>query len=123
MSVSNGRAFLAIPGPTTVPDEVLQAMHRPAIDLYSGDHLDLTASLLADLPKLFRTRGHAYIYAANGHGAWEAALANVLSRGDRILVLELGALCHRLGRDGRGHGRYGRSAAWRLAFRRRSAKS
>jgi alanine-glyoxylate transaminase/serine-glyoxylate transaminase/serine-pyruvate transaminase len=90
MSVSNGRAFLAIPGPTTVPDEVLAAMHRPAIDLYSGTHLDLTASLLADLPKLFRTRGHAYIYAANGHGAWEAALANVLSRGDRILVLESG---------------------------------
>ncbi len=90
MSVRNGRAFLAIPGPTTVPDEVLQAMHRPAIDLYSGDHLDLTASLLTDLPKLFGTRGHAYIYAANGHGAWEAALANVLSRGDRILVLDSG---------------------------------
>ncbi len=90
MSVSNGRAFLAIPGPTTVPDEVLQAMHRPAIDLYSGTHLDLTAGLLADLPKLFRTRGHAYIYAANGHGAWEAALTNVLSRGDRILILESG---------------------------------
>jgi len=90
MSVRNGRAFLAIPGPTTVPDAVLAAMHRPAIDLYSGTHLDLTAGLLADLPKLFRTRGQAYIYAANGHGAWEAALANVLSRGDTILILESG---------------------------------
>jgi len=90
MSVSNGRAFLAIPGPTTVPDKVLQAMHRPAIDLYSGDHLELTQGLLADMPKLFRTRGQAYIYAANGHGAWEAALANVLSRGDKILILPTG---------------------------------
>ncbi len=90
MSVSNGRAFLAIPGPTTVPDKVLQAMHRPAIDLYSGDHLELTQGLLADMPKLFRTRGQTYIYAANGHGAWEAALANVLSRGDKILILPTG---------------------------------
>lgn len=90
MSVSNGRHFLAIPGPTTVPDQVLAAMHRPAIDLYSGTHLDLTASLLSDLPKLFRTRGQTYIYAANGHGAWEAALANVLSRGDKVLVLDSG---------------------------------
>jgi len=90
MSVSNGRAFLAIPGPTTVPDQVLQAMHRPAIDLYSGDHLELTQGLLADMPRLFRTKGQAYIYAANGHGAWEAALANVLSRGDKILTLPSG---------------------------------
>jgi len=90
MSVSNGRAFLAIPGPTTVPDQVLQAMHRPAIDLYSGTHLDLTQGLLADMPKLFGTSGRAYIYASNGHGAWEAALANVLSRGDKILTLPSG---------------------------------
>jgi alanine-glyoxylate transaminase/serine-glyoxylate transaminase/serine-pyruvate transaminase len=90
MTVRSGRAFLSIPGPTTVPDEVLAAMHRPAIDLYSGAHLDLTASLLADLPRLFRTRGETYIYAANGHGAWDAALCNVLSRGDKILILESG---------------------------------
>jgi alanine-glyoxylate transaminase / serine-glyoxylate transaminase / serine-pyruvate transaminase len=90
MSVSMGREFLSIPGPTTVPDEVLSAMHRPAIDIYTGSLIALTDSLLADLARLFRTSGRTYIYAANGHGAWEAALANTLSRGDRILVLESG---------------------------------
>jgi len=90
MSVASGRQFLSIPGPTTVPDEVLGAMHRPAIDIYSGTHLELTRSCLEDLRRIFRTRGRTYIYAANGHGAWEAALANVLSKGDKILVLESG---------------------------------
>ena len=90
MVVRAGREFLAIPGPTTVPDEVLQAMHRPAIDIYAGSLLALTDRLHANLRWLFRTRGRTYIYIANGHGAWEAALTNVLSRGDRILVLESG---------------------------------
>jgi alanine-glyoxylate transaminase / serine-glyoxylate transaminase / serine-pyruvate transaminase len=90
MVVKAGREFLAIPGPTTVPDEVLQAMHRPAIDIYAGSLLALTDRLLANLRWLFRTKGRTYIYIANGHGAWEAALTNVLSRGDRILVLESG---------------------------------
>src|SRR5262252_2989657 len=90
MVVRAGREFLAIPGPTTMPDEVLQAMHRPAIDIYAGSLIALTDRLLADLRWLFRTRGRTYIYIANGHGAWEAALTNVLSRGDRILVLESG---------------------------------
>jgi alanine-glyoxylate transaminase/serine-glyoxylate transaminase/serine-pyruvate transaminase len=90
MSVRAGREFLAIPGPTTVPDEVLRAMHRPAVEIYSGPLLALTEGLLRDMPRVFETSGRAYIYAANGHGAWEAALTNVLSRGDRILVLESG---------------------------------
>jgi len=90
MAVRGGREFLAIPGPTTIPDEVLQAMHRPAIDIYSGALIGITDSLLADLARLFRTKGRAYIYIANGHGAWEAALTNVLSRGDKVLVLESG---------------------------------
>src|SRR3546814_6910006 len=90
MTVANGRAFLSIPGPTTVPDEVLAAMHRPAIDIYSGALVEVTASCLEDLGRLFRTRGRTYIYAANGHGAWEAALVNLFSKGDKILVLESG---------------------------------
>ena len=90
MTVANGKTLLAIPGPTNVPDEVLRAMHRPALDIYSGPMLAITKSLHEDLPKLFRTKGHAYIYAANGHGGWEAAFTNVLSRGDRVLVLESG---------------------------------
>ena len=90
MTVRAGREFLAIPGPTTMPDAVLQAMHRPAIDIYSKQMIDLTDSLLRDLSKLFATKGKSYIYIANGHGAWEAALSNVLSRGDKVLVLESG---------------------------------
>jgi alanine-glyoxylate transaminase / serine-glyoxylate transaminase / serine-pyruvate transaminase len=90
MVVRAGREFLAIPGPTTVPDEVLQAMHQPAVEIYSGALLQLTDSLLRDLSRLFRTAGRSYIYIANGHGAWEAALTNVLSKGDKILVLESG---------------------------------
>jgi alanine-glyoxylate transaminase/serine-glyoxylate transaminase/serine-pyruvate transaminase len=90
MSVRAGREFLAIPGPTTMPDEVLRAMHRPAVDIYSGGLLALTDSLLRDIARVFNTKGHAYIYSANGHGAWEAAVTNVLSKGDRILVLESG---------------------------------
>jgi alanine-glyoxylate transaminase / serine-glyoxylate transaminase / serine-pyruvate transaminase len=90
MVVRAGREFLAIPGPTTVPDEVLRAMHRPAIDIYAGPLLALTESLLTDLSRVFRTNGRSYIYIANGHGAWEAALTNVLSKGDKVLVLESG---------------------------------
>jgi alanine-glyoxylate transaminase/serine-glyoxylate transaminase/serine-pyruvate transaminase len=90
MSVAAGREFLSIPGPTNVPDEVLRAMHRPAVDIYSGPLLKLTETLHTDLSKLFRTRGRSYIFIANGHGAWEASLTNLLSRGQKILVLESG---------------------------------
>jgi alanine-glyoxylate transaminase / serine-glyoxylate transaminase / serine-pyruvate transaminase len=90
MVVRAGREFLAIPGPTTLPDAVLRAMQQPAVDIYAGPLLALTDSLLSDLGRLFRTTGRSYIYIANGHGAWEAALTNVLSRGDKVLVLESG---------------------------------
>jgi len=90
MVVRAGREFLAIPGPTTMPDAVLQAMHRPSLDIYSDAMVQLTDRILRDLTRLFRTAGRPYIYIANGHGAWEATLSNTLSRGDRILVLESG---------------------------------
>ena len=90
MVVRAGREFLAIPGPTTMPDEVLRAMHRPAFDIYSDQMAELTDGLLRDLNRLFVTKGRPYIYIGNGHGAWEAALSNVLSRGDKVLVLESG---------------------------------
>ncbi|MFO1110605.1 MAG: aminotransferase class V-fold PLP-dependent enzyme [Bradyrhizobium sp.] len=90
MTVRAGREFLAIPGPTTMPDEVLQAMHRPALDIYSREMVELSDSLHDDLSKLFATKNRSYIHIANGHGAWEAAISNVLSRGDKILVLESG---------------------------------
>lgn len=90
MPVANGREFLMIPGPTTVPDRVLRAMHRPAIDIYAGPLVDITDGCLDDLRLIFRTEYRPYIYISNGHGAWEAALTNTLSKGDKVLVLESG---------------------------------
>jgi alanine-glyoxylate transaminase / serine-glyoxylate transaminase / serine-pyruvate transaminase len=90
MTVANGRPFLSIPGPTNVPDVVLQAMMRPAVDIYAGPMLETTKTLLEDLRTIFGTKGRSYIYAGNGHAGWEAAFSNVLSRGDHVLVLESG---------------------------------
>jgi alanine-glyoxylate transaminase/serine-glyoxylate transaminase/serine-pyruvate transaminase len=73
-----------------MPDEVLQAMHRPALDIYSREMTDLSEGLHRDLSNLFATKNKSYIYISNGHGAWEGALSNVLSRGDKVLVLESG---------------------------------
>jgi len=69
MSVASGRELLNIPGPTNIPDAVLAAMHRPAIDIYSGEMLGITRSLHEDLPKVFRTAARVYIYAATGKEA------------------------------------------------------
>ncbi|MBV9566545.1 MAG: aminotransferase class V-fold PLP-dependent enzyme [Hyphomicrobiales bacterium] len=90
MSLRTSREILVTPGPTMIPHEVLGAMHRPTVDLYSEALHEVTLSCLADLRSIFRTAGDMYIYAANGHGAWEGALSNVLSRGDTVLVLESG---------------------------------
>ena len=89
MTVRAGREFLAIPGPTTIPDEVLRAMHRGPLDIYSSEMFDLTDGLLRDLSRLFATQGRSYMYIANGHGAWEAVLSNILSRDDKVLVLNI----------------------------------
>ena len=62
MTVRAGREFLAIPGPTVMPDEVLQAMHRPALDIYSREMIALSDSLHRDLGKLFATKGRCYIH-------------------------------------------------------------
>ncbi len=66
MVVRAGREFLAIPGPTNMPDEVLQAMHRPALDIYSEQMVELTDSLLRDLSRLFATKGRSYIHISAG---------------------------------------------------------
>ncbi|MEE2980407.1 MAG: alanine--glyoxylate aminotransferase family protein [Pseudomonadota bacterium] len=97
MTVRHGREFLSIPGPTTIPDEVLNAMHQRATDIYIGPFVEITASLLDDFRTIFNTEGRTYIYAANGHGAWEAALSNVLSRGDTVLLLESGVFANSWG--------------------------
>ncbi|MFN3614777.1 MAG: pyridoxal-phosphate-dependent aminotransferase family protein, partial [Rubrimonas sp.] len=73
-----------------IPDAVLQAMHRPSINIYEGEVIELTQGILRDLRPVARTAARPFIYIANGHGAWEAALTNTLSRGDTVLVLESG---------------------------------
>jgi alanine-glyoxylate transaminase/serine-glyoxylate transaminase/serine-pyruvate transaminase len=93
MSLSNGRAYLAIPGPSVMPDAVLQAMHRASPNIYEGELHDLTDSLIPDLKAVAMTDANVAIYIGNGHAAWEAALANVLSRGDTVLVLATGRFC------------------------------
>ncbi|MCK4711445.1 MAG: alanine--glyoxylate aminotransferase family protein, partial [Marinosulfonomonas sp.] len=90
MSLSQGRHYLAIPGPSVVPDRVLQAMHQPAPNIYSGALVEMVHGIIPDLKAVARTAHNAAIYICNGHGAWEAALANVLSRGDKVLVLATG---------------------------------
>ncbi|SLN38717.1 Soluble hydrogenase 42 kDa subunit [Roseovarius litorisediminis] len=94
MSLSNGRPYLAIPGPSVMPEAVLRAMHRAAPNIYEGELIDMTAGLVPDLARVARTDGHVAIYISNGHGAWEAALANVLSAGDRALVAATGRFAH-----------------------------
>ena len=91
MTIQSGRNFLHTPGPTNIPDRVLRAMMRPAVDLNDASFMAMALSCFGDLKKVFKTEaGNVYIYAANGHGAWEAALVNVLSAGDRLLVPETG---------------------------------
>jgi alanine-glyoxylate transaminase / serine-glyoxylate transaminase / serine-pyruvate transaminase len=92
--LSNGRQTLAIPGPSIMPDRVLNAMHRAAPNIYTGELIEMTASLIPDLRGVARTVHQATIYIGNGHAAWEAALSNVLSRGDTVLVLATGRFAH-----------------------------
>lgn len=90
MSLSQGRPYLAIPGPSVVPDRVLAAMHRAAPNIYGTALQEMTATILADLRRIACTERHVAIYIANGHGAWEAANANLFSRGDRALAVATG---------------------------------
>jgi alanine-glyoxylate transaminase/serine-glyoxylate transaminase/serine-pyruvate transaminase len=86
----SGRHFLQIPGPTNVPDRVLRAIDRPTIDHRGPEFAVLGKSVLAGMKKVFRTQGDVVIYPASGTGAWEAALVNTLSPGDRVLMAETG---------------------------------
>ena len=90
MALRSGRHFLQIPGPTNVPDRVLRAIDRPTIDHRSRDFARLGRDVLEGMQRIFKTRGHVFIYPASGTGAWEAALVNTLSPGDRVLMFETG---------------------------------
>ncbi len=90
MRQPSGRHFLQIPGPTNVPDRILRAMDRPTIDHRGPAFAALGKEVLAGLREVFRTSGDVVIYPASGTGAWEAALVNTLSPGDRVLMYETG---------------------------------
>jgi Serine-pyruvate aminotransferase/archaeal aspartate aminotransferase len=90
MSLAQGRPYLAIPGPSTMPDRVLAAMHKPAPNIYEGEIEEIAARVAANLRRVAMSSSHVAIYIANGHGAWEASIANVFSRGDKALSLVTG---------------------------------
>ncbi|MGZ5042416.1 MAG: pyridoxal-phosphate-dependent aminotransferase family protein, partial [Usitatibacter sp.] len=85
-----GRHFLQIPGPTNVPDRVLRAIDRPTIDHRGPEFQKLGKDVLEGIKRIFQTRSPVIIYPASGTGAWEAALVNTLSPGDRVLMAETG---------------------------------
>ena len=85
-----GRHFLQIPGPTNVPGRVLEAIGRPTIDHRGPEFAALGRECLDAMRRMLGTRGRVYIFPSSGTGAWEAALVNTLSPGDRVLVYETG---------------------------------
>jgi len=85
-----GRHFLQIPGPTNVPDRVLRAIDAPTIDHRGPDFAQLGLEVLDGLRSVCRTEGHVVLYPASGTGAWEAALVNTLSPGDKVIASETG---------------------------------
>jgi alanine-glyoxylate transaminase / serine-glyoxylate transaminase / serine-pyruvate transaminase len=102
--VRRGRHFLQIPGPTNVPDRVLRAMDLPTIDHRGPDFQALGREVLEGCRAVFQTAGHVVIFPSSGTGAWEAAIVNTLSPGDRVLMVETGhfaslwrAMAQRLG--------------------------
>jgi alanine-glyoxylate transaminase/serine-glyoxylate transaminase/serine-pyruvate transaminase len=90
MSLRFGRALVAIPGPSIIPDRVLDAMRTPMPNIYDGELLDVSAEVLDRLPAIADTTGHAFMLIGNGHAGWEMVIANTLNRGDKVLVLDSG---------------------------------
>ncbi len=86
ISLAHGREYLAIPGPSVMPDAVLQAMHRPSPNIYDGELIEMMPALTRDLKRVARTQHNVAIYIANGHGTWEAALSNVIAPGETVLA-------------------------------------
>ncbi len=86
----SGRHFLQIPGPTNVPDRVLQAIARATIDHRGPDFPALASEVLEGVRRVFQTAGAVAIFPSSGTGGWEAALVNTLSPGDRVLAFETG---------------------------------
>ena len=90
MNFSNGRVHRALPGPSIIPDEVLQAMQRPAPNIYGGELEEITKSILSDISKFAESKGRVALYISNGHGVWEAALTNLFNDNEKIVTISNG---------------------------------
>src|SRR5579864_814590 len=90
MAYSSGRQFVQLPGPTNVPERVLRAMSRPTIDHRGPECGQLGLEVLEGMKEVFQTSGKVVIFPSSGSGAWEGALTNTLSPGDRILMFDVG---------------------------------
>ena len=90
MTAPTGRHFLQIPGPSPVPDRILRAMDMPVIDHRSEEFARLARTVLEGSQKIFQTSGPVLIFPSSGTGAWEAAIVNTLSPGDKVLMVETG---------------------------------
>ena len=90
MSYASGRHFLQIPGPTNIPDRILRAIDQPIIDHRRPDFAVLGREVLTEIRTIFKTDQPVIIYPASGSGAWESALVNTLSPGDKVLMCETG---------------------------------
>ena len=90
MTLHTGRHFLQIPGPTNIPDRVLRAMDMPSLDHRGAEFAELGFAVLAGMQRIFRTKQPVIIYPSSGTGAWEAAIVNTLSPGDKVLMAETG---------------------------------
>ena len=89
-TIHTGRHFLQVPGPSNVPDRVLRAINRPVMDHRGAEFAAIVRETLDGMRKLVQTRGAVLMYPASGSGAWEAAIVNTLSPGDRVLMFETG---------------------------------
>ena len=85
-----GRQFFNNPGPTNIPDRVLRAMDRPVMDFLSPEFLEIQRVCTAGVKRIFKTDQELFFHASTGHGAWEAAVANLFSPGELVLVIETG---------------------------------
>lgn len=90
MNYASGRHFLQIPGPTNIPDRILRAIAQPIIDHRGSRFAALSQEVLAGLRPIFKTEQPVIVFPASGSGAWEAALVNTMSRGDKVLMCETG---------------------------------
>ena len=98
INLSFGKDHLAIPGPSNIPQRVLQAMNQPSPNIYGDEIIDTTQKVMNGIKDFANTSGSVIIYIANGHGVWEATLVNLFEEGDKILLCCNGHFGHKWGK-------------------------